>query len=402
MTRFDAEVLIVGGGLVGSALAGLLGCKGVDCIIIEAGTRPEDIKAADPRALAITVATANILQNIGLWERLPDDRIGHFRRMLVWDENGRGRIGFDCSELHQSTLGYIIEQSVLQNVLDEVLRYFPSISVKRGETITELVWDEDCIRAGLSGSRSVTAKLVVAADGFNSQTRELAGIDYYIHEYHQSAVASVVKTEFPHDDVARQRFLTSGPLAFLPMAAQDRCGVVWSTLPDHAQQLVNMKKNEFNRILGDAFENTLGRIIDSGPRAVFPLRRARVGHYCIDRLVLAGDAAHSIHPLAGQGANLGLLDAACLAQVLMEAKSKNKDIGSRGVLRKYERWRKGDNEIMMMVMEAFKYLFEKQSEPLPVLRNTGMRLVDSSKPVKHWIMRRAMGLNGDLPDTARL
>jgi len=259
----------------------------------------------------------------------------------------------------------------------------------------------DGIRVIPENNKPLRTKLVVAADGFNSGTRDLAGIDYYIHDYHQTAVACVVTTEFPHEEVARQRFLTDGPLAFLPMAVNNRCAVIWSTSPDHARRLAALQADEFHVELQDAFENTLGQILDSGPRVVFPLKRARAARYCKDRLVLIGDAAHSIHPLAGQGANLGLLDAACLAQILMQARQQRKDMGSRSILRKYERWRKGENETMMMVMDGFKYFFEKQNEPLPLMRNTGMTLVDAAGPVKHWIMRRAMGLTGDLPDAAR-
>jgi 2-octaprenylphenol hydroxylase len=402
MSGFDAEVLIVGGGVVGATLAGLLGSKGVECIVIDAARKSPAADAADPRVLAITLASANILRTFGSWDRLPGDRIGCFRRMLVWDANGAGRIEFDCADLGQSTLGYIVEQSVLQNTLDEVMDFFPSISVYRDEFVRALEWSEDYIRIVPENNRPLKARLVVAADGFNSSARDLAGIDYYIHDYLQSAVSCVVATEFPHENVARQRFLSNGPLAFLPMAAKNRCGIVWSTQPDHAQQLLEMEADEFNAALEEAVEHILGRVDNGGPRALFPLKRARAAHYCKDRLVLAGDAAHSIHPLAGQGANLGLLDAACLAQTLLQARQKSKDLGNRNILRKYERWRKGENEVMMRAMDGFKYLFEKQTEPLPLMRNTGMSMMDAARPVKHWIMRRAMGLAGDLPDAARV
>ena len=401
MSGIDTEVLIVGCGPAGATLAGLLGRKGIDCVVIEAVDKAVDPEVIDPRALAITVASSNILREFGLWDRLPPGRIGYFRRMQVWDANGRGRIGFDCTELQQETLGYIVEQSVLQYTLNEVLDFFPSVAVHRGESVLELNWRSNHIDVVLANGESLSSKLVVAADGFNSPTRDLAGIDYYVHDYNQTAVAAVVMTEFTHDDIARQRFMASGPLAFLPMTGKNQCAVIWSTLPDHARQLMEMDADEFNTELQDAFENTLGRIQESGRRSVFPLKRARAGQYCRDRLVLTGDAAHSIHPLAGQGANLGLMDAACLAQVLLRAKDNGKDFGNRNILRKYERWRKGDNEIMMKLMDGFKYLFEKQREPLPVMRNTGMNLVDAAGPLKHWIMRRAMGLAGDLPDAAR-
>lgn len=402
MTGLDADVLIVGGGPAGATLAGMLGSKGVACIVIDAASRRPLTDNADPRTLAITLASAHILGDFGLWERLPLDRLGYFRRMLVWDANGKGRIGFDCDDLGQPTLGYVIEQAVLQKGLDDVMDFFPSVTVHRNETVLELEWGTNGIRVIPEHGRPLQARLVVAADGFNSGIRDLAGIDYYIHDYDQTALACVVTTELPHEDVARQRFLTHGPLAFLPMAGKNRCAVIWSTLPERARELAGMELDEFNMELQEAFEDALGQISDTGPRAVFPLKRARAAHYCKDRLTLIGDAAHSIHPLAGQGANLGLLDAACLAQILLQAGQRQKDIGNLSILRKYERWRKGENEIMMTVMDGFKYFFERQTNPLPLVRNTGMSLVDRAGPLKHWIMRRAMGLSGDLPDAARV
>lgn len=403
MPELDTEVLIIGGGIVGNALAGLLGRSGIACTIIEAAEETESDKhrQADPRALAMTVASKRILQSFDVWKQIPTERLGYFRQMHVWDEAGNGSIDFDSADICQSTIGYIIEQTILQASLDVVLKYMPSVTIHRGTTVKALYWQDDAMTVELDGQTKLRARLVVAADGVHSQARALAGIEYKLHDYQQQAVACVVKTALPHAQIARQRFLTDGPLAFLPMADTHQCGVVWSTTPEYANKLLSMQPDDFNYVLQSAFEYSLGDVEVCSTRASFALKRAQAERYCRDRFVLIGDAAHSIHPMAGQGANMGLLDAASLAQVLREAWQKNKEIGSMRVLRRYERWRKGENMTMMMVVEGLKHLFENQMGPLPLLRSTGMQFINSKSTLKHWIMRRAMGLDGDLPEIAR-
>jgi 2-octaprenylphenol hydroxylase len=400
MRSLDAEVIIAGGGPIGTVLAARLGLQGVKCILLDSRgrARPPD-STSDPRALALTHASTHILESINAWSRLPRDRIGHFRRMLVWDENGKGEIRFDSAEICEATLGYIVEQELLQAVLDQILEFIPAVR-RISDQPAALHWHADAISVELADQR-ISAELLVAADGAHSATRELAGIGYAVHDYRQTAVACIVSTELPHQDTARQRFLTGGPLAFLPMAEPRQCGVVWSTEPGHAGSLLAMPADEFRLALGQAFDNTLGAITACGNRTGFPLQRAQAEHYCGERVVLIGDAAHSVHPLAGQGANLGLLDTACLAEVLLQARQSSRDLGKMRVLRRYARWRQGENRLLMMVFEGFKYLFENQSAPVPLLRNLGLNLVDQSTCLKHLIMRRAMGLAGDLPAAAR-
>ncbi|MBF8269025.1 MAG: FAD binding 3 protein [Gammaproteobacteria bacterium] len=401
MPGLDAEVIIVGGGLVGASLAGLLGQQGIECIILAADDRSQPLgPIPDPRTLALTQASRQILQSLNVWPRLPGERIGRFRHMHVWDENGKGEIHFDCEDLCAACLGYIVEQEVLQTTLNQILEFIPAVTCRTGAKPVAIHSHDDAVTVELADGQ-LRAQLLVAADGAHSGTRELAGIGHAVHDYQQTAIACIVKTELPHDDTARQRFLRSGPLAFLPMADPYQCGTVWSTDPDHADQLLTMDAGQFELTLKSAFANTLGAIITSGQRAGFSLQRAQAKRYCKERIVLAGDAAHSVHPLAGQGANLGLLDAACLAEVLLQARKKNRDLGKMRVLRRYERWRKGENRFMMLVFEGFKYLFENQMTPVPLLRNMGLNLVDQNTYIKHFIMRRAMGLTGDLPAVAR-
>ena len=231
--------------------------------------------------------------------------------------------------------------------------------------------------------------------------RGLAGIDYPAQEYHQQAVCCTVETTEPHDCVARQRFLSEGPLAFLPLAAPRHNAVIWSTTPEHAQELLELETDVFAANLSRAFDRTLGDVHAISARAAFPLRRAHAERYCRPRLALAGDAAHCVHPLAGQGANLGLLDAASLAQVVVAARSRGRDAGALEVLRRYERWRRGDNTVMILALDGLQKLFGARSGSLQWARNAGLDLVNASGPVKNLIMRLATGMIGDLPALAQ-
>lgn len=399
----DTDVLIAGGGIVGTVLAGLLGRAGVDCILVDsAATAPDPVTAiSDPRALALTPASRSILEAFGVWPHVPRDRIGEFRRMQVWDENGSGRIEFDSAEICEPTLGYIIEQPLVQAAIDRSLNAWRNIATIRPVRPEAIEWNADSLVLRMNDGRRFSARLLVAADGARSRVRELAGIGYAIHDYRQSALACVVQTSVPHAYTARQRFLAGGPLAFLPLHDQHACGVVWSLDRDRAGELAAMDTGGFHALLAETFESVAGEIKDSGPRVVFPLSRAHAERYCRGRFVLVGDAAHCVHPLAGQGANLGILDAAALAEVLLEDRARGRDIGDMQTLRRYARWRRAENTLMLIVLDGLKKLFETQAEPLPRLRNFGLDLVHASGPVKFAIMRRAMGIEGDVPALAR-
>ncbi|MGH8119440.1 MAG: FAD-dependent monooxygenase [Gammaproteobacteria bacterium] len=397
----DAEVIIVGGGLIGSTLAGLLAAHGIECLIVE--ERPQDAGGSrnDPRALAITLASTHILRAARAWNYLPQDGIGFFRRMQVWDENGDGDIEFDSAELCEATLGYIIAQGMLEGAVAKGNREFPEIKRLQPAIPSSLKFDDKLAFLVLEDGRQLTARLIVGADGGRSQVRTLAGIICPVHDYHQQAVACVVETEHAHESIARQRFLTDGPLAFLPMAGPHTSGIVWSTSTQEAEKLLAMDEMEFNQALVDAFACRLGAVLHSGPRTGFPLLQAHAERYCLPRLALVGDAAHTVHPLAGQGANLGLLDAAALAEIIIAARQERRDIGTFGVLRRYERWRRGENLLMLKTLQAFKVLFGSRLPMIRCLRNVGLDLMDMMTPVKHVVMRRASGLSGDLPLVAR-
>ena len=362
--HIQVDIIIVGAGVAGASFAAILKDSGISCALIEAAPSSKDKSSQthidtnieqniDPRALALTHASKNILQSIGAWDEIPQDRSGVFCKMHVWDENGLGEVNFNSTDISEPVMGYIVEQKVVESALETVLNKSEHLTWFRPTEAKLMGIEKDKVCLGLNDGRQLSARLLVAADGQSSVIRRLAGINFKTHEYHQHALACVVETELPHQEVARQRFLRRGPLAFLPMAAANQCGVVWSTTPEHAAELKAMDEEAFNKNLAEAFDYEAGDIIKAGPRATFPLARAQVEEYCRPRLALVGDAAHRIHPLAGQGANLGLLDVACLAEVIMQAREKGRDIGAFSVLRKYERWRKGENSTMMMTMEGF-------------------------------------------------
>lgn len=398
----DTEVIVCGAGPVGAATAALLEAAGVSCMLIDGRREVAAVTPDwDPRALALSPASRSILESFGAWSRVPAERTGRFRRMRVWDEAGRGVIGFDSAELCAPVLGYIVEQPVLQAALDKHVAATRGIVLRRGVEAIAIDWFEDRVGLRLDDGTRYAASLLVAADGSDSPLRTLAGIRCPARDYGQHALACVVRTERGHEDTARQRFLRHGPLAFLPLAAPDRCGIVWSTTPAHARTLLDMSDAAFAESLGQAFGHALGEVLEVAPRRSFPLHGAQAEHYCRGRMVLVGDAAHCVHPLAGQGVNLGLLDAAALVQVLAEERGRGRDVGAMRGLRRYERWRRGEDGAMVLLLEGMKRLFENRSGAVAALRNAGLDLVDRSGPAKHALMRRAMGIAGDVPELAR-
>jgi 2-polyprenylphenol 6-hydroxylase len=338
---------------------------------------------------------------VGAWDGMTAWRVSPFRDMRVWDAAGFGSIHFDSADIGEPLLGWIIENRVIQHALLERARQFPTVDLLCPTALeTAHPLEEGGWRVGLNDGREFTTRLLVGADGAQSKVRQLAGIETGGWGYDQHAVVANVRTEKPHQETAWQRFTPSGPLAFLPLS-DGRCSIVWSNTPERAAGLLALDDNDFGDALMAAFEARLGAILEVGPRAAFPLRLQHAHAYVKPGVVLIGDAAHVIHPLAGQGVNLGLLDAATLAEVLSDAVAADRNIGSFKVLRRYERWRKGDNLLMLGIMDGFKRLFGNTLPPVRLLRNLGLNLTDAAGPLKNLIARRAMGLEGDLPRLAR-
>jgi 2-octaprenylphenol hydroxylase len=400
MNQFD--VIIIGAGIVGATAACALGEAGVRVALVEArplaGDADEGVR--DARVFAITRASQRIFEALGVWDRIIARDAYPFREMEVWDAGGTGVIHFDCADIGEPCLGHMVEPRIIHAALLERLRSVAAITLFCPAQFRDISIDEAAVSVSLDDGDTLSSALIVAADGARSPLREQLGIPTRVHDYQQSGLVARVATEYPHHATARQRFLPGGPLAFLPME-EGWSSIVWTLPTAEVTDILALERDAFHAALGQAFDFRLGRIIDSEQREAWPLRRLHAEHYVRERVALMGDAAHAIHPLAGQGVNLGLLDAAALAEVVLAARARAGDPGSLPVLRRYERWRRGDNLLMMSAMDGFNGLFGNELGPVRWLRNFGLSVVNTAGPAKDLLMRHAAGLAGDLPALAR-
>lgn len=393
------DLVVVGGGLVGATLAADLGQRGFHLALVEARPTPDLPRTGfDLRVSAMTRATEHVLECLGVWGLLPTERMQPFRQMVVWDVPEVGEVRFDSADIAEPALGHIVENAAVQRALDTRLGQLEAVEVFRPAELETLRLEPTRMALTVEG-KTLYAPLVVGADGSRSRVRELAGIGVRKAAYGQRAVVATVTVSRGHGETAWQRFLPTGPLAFLPLPGA-HASIVWSTTPAHADALVHMSETNFVQALGEAYEGRLGDVELAGPRAAFELTRISARNYVKPRVALAGDAAHTVHPLAGQGVNLGILDAAALAEVLGDARAADRDLGRLHTLRKYERWRKGHNAIMQTALSGFNWVFASRFGPLKRARNMGLRLTDQLPPLKRWFMQYASGLSGDLPATA--
>src|SRR5450830_304622 len=402
-----ADVLIVGAGMVGSALALALKDSGLEILLLDGSplsVKPFDPQAAfEPRVSALSAASQRILERLGVWDGISARRASPYRDMQVWDGSGTGQIHFSAASVHAEVLGHIVENRVVKDALLERL-HDCDMGLLANARLEQMRRSGDDWLLTLADGRKLRAPLVIAADGANSAVRRLTGTATREWDYLHHAIVTSVRSSQPHQMTAWQRFTDDGPLAFLPLerdGQQDWCSIVWSTTPEQAQRLMLLEEEDFCRELERAFEGRLGTVLSADSRLCVPLRQRHAKRYVAEGLALIGDAAHTIHPLAGQGVNLGFLDAAVLAEELLHARKRGERLADVRVLSRFARRRMPHNLGLMAAMEGFERLFQADSLALRWLRNTGLKSVEQMPEAKALFVRQALGLTGDLPELAR-
>ncbi len=398
-SAINVDVVIVGAGMVGLTLANSLSKQGKSLAIIDRNI-PQEFDTTQPydaRVTAVSPGSQAIFEHVNAWSSMQAKRITPFNRMVVWDAVEGAKINFSASDIQHENLGHIVENLVIQTSLHEALQPQTSINWFVPVVIGNVLTREDHIEVVLDNDQVLTAKLLVGADGRRSSVRKFAKINYSEKSYQQQGIVARVQTEHPHEDTAWQRFLSTGPLALLPLN-NGECSIVWSVNDEEANELMELGEHEFAQALTKASGLHLGNISLCSKRATFPLVSGQAESMVQPRIALVGDAAHALHPLAGQGANLGFTDAAILADVLAQTE---RDIGSVKVLRKYERARVGETQVMQRAMDAFVAAFSSTSTPVITARNYALNAANRIQPIKIYFMKQAMGLSKNRPGFAR-
>lgn len=398
MQSFD--VVIAGGGMVGLATAAALQGSGLHIAVIESRIPEHTELTPEPalRVSAINAASERLLQHLGVWQDILALRASAYQGMEVWESDSFGRIAFRAQEYGHTHLGHIIENRVIQLALWNKVSRQSEVTMIAPATLKQVAWGENEAFITLDNEQMLTARLVIGADGAHSWLRQHADIPLTFWDYGHHALVATIKTELPHEGCARQIFRPNGILAFLPLEDAHLCSIVWSVSPEEAQRLEALPESDFNRELAVAFDTRLGLCEVVSARQSHPLVGRYARSFAAHRLALAGDAAHTIHPLAGQGVNLGFMDAAELASEIKRLQRQGKDIGRYMYLRRYERTRKHSAAVMLTAMQGFRQLFDGDNPAKKLLRDVGMALADNLPGLKPRLVRHAMGL-ADLPES---
>ncbi len=405
----EQHIIIVGGGMTGGLLGVLLAQAGLRVTVLDGAPVPVMPEGeAQLRVSTLTEASYWLLRNSGVWDCLNPERVQPYNAMQVWDQDGTGEVRFSAEEAGADTLGWLLENGHLTAALYQRAQSLPNLDWRCGTSVDSARRnDSDSGWRVVCGGERLQADLLVGADGARSQVRDWAGISGGASDSGHHALVATIGTALPHQGCARQVFMESGPLALLPLYSdpqqgeQCQCSIVWSGWPERIRELQECDAGRFAMELQAAVADVLGEVTLLSERAVFPIQPRHASQYVAPALALVGDAAHVIHPLAGQGVNLGLLDAAVLAEEVSRAVESGLGCADRHALARYQRRRRGENLVMQNAMRGFQQLFEQRTLPLRWLRNTGMRMVNQGGPLKGFFVNRALGRSADLPGLAQ-
>lgn len=386
------DVVVVGAGMVGLACAVGLAKDGFRIAVLESqsgmASMPNQSDPVDNKVVAISRASLALFEKLEIEKRIMDCRVGPYEKMTVWDSVCDGLIEFSAHDVYEPNLGYIIEQRVIIGALWGALRSYSNVDVFFNAALKSIDTDDEDAYVNFS-TEKIVAKLVIGADGANSTVRKIMAMSTREKDYNQSAVVATIKGTRSHGNTAYQRFASDGPLAWLPLFDPLLTSIVWTTTPLEAKRLCALPKEEFNTLLTRESEGKLGELDVISPRLCYPLKSHHARQYSMHRCVLVGDAAHTIHPLAGMGVNLGFLDCATLLKVLHEAKNKKRDFGRASWLTRYERERRWHNQMIMSSMDAFKEGFGSEQPLVQAMRNRAFNFVQRHRILKRFFVRQA-------------
>lgn len=396
----QADVLIVGGGPVGGLTACALAQAGLSIALVEAAD-PADLArpGTDGRSIAIALSAKRVFDGAGVWPLLADEA-GPILQIRVTDGASPLFLHYDHDAIGDKPFGWIVENTTIRRAIHQRLGQLPGAQVLAPARVTAIDRDTDGVTATLADGRTLRAGLVVGADGRGSTIRRLAGIGVQRFGYGQSGIVTTVAHERPHRGIAHERFLPSGPFAILPMTG-NRSSIVWTERLHLADAIVGQSDQDFLAELNTRFGDFLGPVTLAGPRFHYPLTLQLADRAIDHRLVLIGDAAHGMHPVAGQGMNMGIRDVAALAEVIMDARRLGLDVGGPDVLARYQRWRRFDNMLMLGLTDVMVRLFSNDIGPLKLARDLGLAAVQAMPGAKRFFMKHAMGVVGDLPRMMR-